>query len=161
MGVLITNFSMIKPGALHRANGGYLVLDARKVLNQPYAWEGLKRALQSGEIEIESIGQALSLISTVSLKPEPIPLKIKIALVGERILYYLLVQYDPEFGELFKVEADFESEVAWDDANQALYAKLIASIIHTEKTMPFENTAVARLIEQSARLASDSERLNT
>lgn len=161
MGALITNFRMIKPGAMHRANGGYLVLDARKVLSQPYAWEGLKRALHSREIEIESIGQALSLISTVSLKPEPIPLNIKIALVGDRVLYYLLVQYDPEFSDLFKVEADFESEVEWDEKNQALYAQLIATIIRKEETKPFDNTAVARLIEQSARLAHDSERINT
>jgi lon-related putative ATP-dependent protease len=160
MGALITNFSMIKPGAMHKANGGYLVLDARKVLTQPYAWEGLKRALHSGEIEIESIGQALSLISTVSLKPEPIPLNIKIALVGERLLYYLLIQYDPEFSDLFKVEADFESEVEWDEENQTLYAQLIATIIRREQTKPFDNTAVARLIEQSARLARDSERIN-
>lgn len=161
MGMLRTDYRMIKPGAMHRANGGYLILDARKLLTQPYAWEGLKRALQSKEIEIESIGQALSLISTVSLKPEPIPLDLKIALVGERLLYYLLVQYDPEFSELFKVEADFETEIEWDETNQELYAKLIATVIKNAKTKPFKNSAVARLIEQSARQASDSERLNT
>jgi lon-related putative ATP-dependent protease len=161
MGTLRTDFRMIKPGAMHKANGGYLVLDARKLLSQPYSWEGLKRALQSKEIEIESLGQALSIISTVSLKPEPIPLNLKIALVGDRLLYYLLMQHDPEFTELFKVEADFETEIEWNVANQELYAKLIASIINKENTKPFKNTAVARLIEQSARLASDSERLNT
>jgi len=161
MGTLRTDFRMIKPGAMHKANGGYLVLDARKLLSQPYSWDGLKRALQSKEIEIESIGQALSLISTVSLRPEPIPINLKIALVGDRLLYYLLLQYDPEFSELFKVEADFETEIEWNGANQDLYAKLIASIIEKENTKPFNNTAVARLIEQSARLANDKERLNT
>jgi len=108
MGALHTDFRMIKPGALHRASGGYLVLDARKVLTQPYAWEGLKRALQSGEIRIESLGQMLSIISTISLEPEPIPLDVKIALFGEPMLYYLLWELDPEFAELFKVQADFD-----------------------------------------------------
>lgn len=161
MGTLRTDFRMIKPGAMHKANGGYLILDVRKVLTQPYAWEGLKRALQAKEIEIESIGQALSLISTVSLKPEAIPLNIKLALVGDRLLYYLLVQYDPEFSKLFKVQADFETEIEWDSDNQELYAKLIASLIKKKHTIPFENTAVARLIEESARQASDAKRLNT
>lgn len=161
MGTLMTDFRMIKPGAMHKANGGYLILDVRKVLIQPYAWEGLKRALQSKEIEIESIGQALSLISTVSLKPEAIPLNLKIALVGDRLLYYLLTQYDPEFSELFKVEADFETEIEWDDTNQELYARLIGTIINKKETMPFASSAVARVIEQSARQAGDSERLNT
>jgi lon-related putative ATP-dependent protease len=103
----------------------------------------------------------LSLISTVSLRPEAIPLNLKIALIGDRLLYYLLLQYDPEFGELFKVEADFETEIEWNETNQDLYAKLIASIVNEEKTNAFDNSAVARLIEQSARMSSDSERLNT
>ncbi|MDY6873545.1 MAG: ATP-binding protein [Chloroflexota bacterium] len=161
MGTLMTDFRMVKAGALHKANGGYLILDARKLLTQSYSWEGLKRALQSGEIEIESIGQALSLISTVSLKPAPIPLNLKIALIGDRMLYYLLVQHDPEFSELFKVEADFESEIEWDDANQALYAQLIATSVKRNETRPFSNKAVARMIEESARQVSDTKRLNT
>ena len=161
MGTLMTDFRMIKPGALHKANGGYLIIDGLKLLRQPYAWEGLKRTLQSKHIEIESLGQTLSLISTVSLKPEPIPLSLKLALVGDRMLYYLLVQYDPEFSELFKVEADFETEIEWNEDHQDLYAKLIATIIKREKTQPFHKTAVARLIEESARQANDSERLNT
>ena len=161
MGTLMTDFTMIKPGALHKANGGYLIIDSLKILNQPYAWEGLKRALQSKEVEIEAIGQALSLVSTVSLKPEPIPLNVKIAMVGDRLLYYLLVQYDPEFSELFKVKADFASEIVWDNSHQEAYAKLIATIIKREGTHSFDKFAVARLIEESARQASDSERLNT
>lgn len=161
MGTLRTDYRMIKPGALHTANGGYLILDALKILRQPYAWEGLKRALQSRHIEIESIAQTLSLISTVSLKPEPIPLSVKIALVGDRLLYYLLVQHDPEFSELFKVEADFETEIEWDQTHQDLYARLIATVINKENTQPFDKEAVARVIEESARQASDSKRLNT
>lgn len=161
MGTLMTDFRMIKPGALHKSNGGYLIIDGLKILSQPFAWDGLKRALLAKQIEIESIGQSLSLISTVSLKPEPIPLNLKVALVGGRLLYYLLVQYDPEFSELFKVEADFETEIEWNDAHQALFAKLIATITKREKTLPFNKAAVARLIEECARLANDSERLNT
>ena len=90
LGALVTDFTLIKPGALHRANGGYLLLDVRKVLTQPFAWEALKRALQSREIRIESLGQMYSLVSTVSLEPEPIPLDVKVVLFGDRLFYYLL-----------------------------------------------------------------------
>ena len=105
LGALVTDFTLIKPGALHCANGGYLILEARKLLTQPYAWEGLKRALRAKEVRIESLGQVFSLVSTVSLEPAAIPLRIKVVLLGERLLYYLLCQYDPEFLELFKVAA--------------------------------------------------------
>jgi len=111
MGALVTDFNLIRAGALHRANGGYLILDAHKVLMQPYAWEGLKRALQSSQITMESLGQMLGLISTVSLEPEPIPLRIKVVLIGERLLFYLLSHYDPEFHDLFKVAVDFEEQM--------------------------------------------------
>ncbi len=117
MGTLVTNFTMIKPGALQRANGGYLVLDAAKVLTQPYAWEGLKRALRSALLRIESLGQVFGFASTLPLEPEAMPLNVKVVLVGERILYYLLKEYDPEFDELFKVGADFESDVARSEPN--------------------------------------------
>ncbi|MBE9552657.1 MAG: AAA family ATPase, partial [Proteobacteria bacterium] len=116
-GTLVTDFTLIEAGALHRANGGYLVLDALKLLTQPYAWEGLKRVLRAGEVQIESLGQSLGLIDTVSLDPEPVPLDIKIVLVGERMLYYLLCEYDPDFSELFKVQADFEEEMPREEAN--------------------------------------------
>ena len=111
MGALITDFTLIKPGLLHRANGGTLILDAIKVLTTPYAWDGLKRALQFGEIRIESPLQMLSLSSTISLEPEPIPLDIKVILLGEHRIYYLLSELDPEFAELFKVAADFDDEL--------------------------------------------------
>ncbi len=161
MGALMTDFRMIKPGALHKANGGYLILDARKILTQPYAWEGIKRALQTNEIQIESIGQALSLISTVSLTPAAIPLNVKIALIGDRMLYYLLTQYDPEFSELFKIEADFETTIEWNQSNQELFSKLIATFIRKQAVKPFINVAVAKLIEDSARKAQDSQKLHT
>jgi predicted ATP-dependent protease len=99
-GTLVTDFNLIKAGALHRANGGYLMLDARKLLMQPHAWDELKRALRSNEIRIESIGQMLGMVSTVSLEPEPIPLDVKVILVGDRMLYYLLSAHDPDFNEL-------------------------------------------------------------
>ena len=161
MGALMTDFNLIKPGALHRANGGYLLLDARKVLTQPFAWEGLKRALGSGQLRLESPGQMYSLISTVFLEPEPIPLNVKVALVGEPQLYYLLSAYDPEFRELFKVTADFDERMARDSDNQQQYARLIAKLVHQYELHPFDRSAVARVVEYSARLVGDAEKLST
>jgi len=161
MGALVTDFSLIKAGALHCANGGYLILDAYKMLTQPYAWEGLKRALRTDEIRIESIGQMLSLMSTVSLEPQPIPLKVKVVLVGERSLYYLLVRLDPDFAALFKVAADFEESVDRDHGNTLLYARRIATFGRQEGLVPFDRGAVARIIEHTARVAEDSEKLST
>jgi len=161
LGALVTNFMLIKPGALHQANGGYLLLDAFKLLTQPFSWEGLKRALSTHEIRIESLGQMYSLVSTVSLEPEPIPLDAKVILIGNRMLYYLLAQYDPEFGELFKVAADFEDEVARSADNDLLYARMIGTLVRREKLRPFDRAAVARVIEHSARRAEDAERLST
>ncbi|HJX57734.1 MAG TPA: ATP-binding protein, partial [Thiobacillus sp.] len=161
LGALVTNFLLIKPGALHQANGGYLLLDAIKLLTQPFSWEGLKRALSTHEIRIESLGQMVSLVSTVSLEPEPIPLDAKVILIGNRMLYYLLAQYDPEFGELFKVAADFEDEVARSADNDLLYARLIGTMVRRDKLQPFDRDAVARVIEHSARRAEDAEKLST
>jgi lon-related putative ATP-dependent protease len=161
MGTLVTDFNLIKAGALHRANGGYLILDARKVLLQPFAWEELKRALRSREIRIEVLGQTLSLVSTVSLEPEPIPLDVKVILLGERMLYYTLYQADPDFGELFKVAADFEDEMDRTADNHLLYARMIGTIARQEGLRPLDRAAVARVIEQSARLAGDAEKLTT
>jgi len=160
MGALITDFTLIKPGGLHRANGGYLILDALKVLTSPYAWEGLKRALQFGEIRIESPVQMMSLTTTVSLEPEPIPLDVKVVLVGDRQTYYLLSQYDPDFNELFKVAADFGDELVRNRETELLYAKLIATVARRETLHPFDRSAAARIIEQSARMMGDSERLS-
>jgi lon-related putative ATP-dependent protease len=161
MGALITDFTLIKSGALHRANGGYLVLEAHKVLQQPYAWEQLKRAVRSGEIRIESLQQIFGLISTVSLEPEPIPLEVKIVLVGERLLYYLLSAYDPDFAELFKVEVDFEEQMERSSESDWLYARLIGTLARKEGLRHFDRTAVARVIEHSARLVGDAEKLST
>jgi lon-related putative ATP-dependent protease len=160
MGALVTDFSLIKAGALHRANGGYLLLDAQKVLLQPFAWEELKRTLRSREIRLETINQMLSLVSTVSLEPEPVPVDVKVVLLGERLLYYMLSQLDPDFAELFKVAADFEEQMSRHAENDLLYAQMIATQARREGLRPFDKGAVARVIEQSARLAGDSEKLS-
>jgi predicted ATP-dependent protease len=161
MGMLVSNFTLIRAGALHRANGGYLVLDATKLLSQPYAWDGLKRALRSGEIRIESLGEMYGLASTLQLQPEPIPLQVKVILVGEPMIYYLLVDMDPEFADLFKVAADLEDEVQRTPESAALFAHLIATLARRDGIKPLARAAVARVIEHAARLARDAERLTT
>jgi len=160
MGALVTDFNLIQPGALHAANGGYLILEARKLLTQPYAWEGLKRALRNDEIRIESPGQALGLMRTVTLEPEAIPLDVKIVLVGERMLYYLLDALDPDMDRLFKVMADFEEQIDRDDEHEEKYADLIATMIADEDLRPFDRSAIAHVMERSTRLVSDTEKLS-
>ncbi len=160
MGAVVTDFNLIKAGALHRANGGYLLVDALKVLQQPYTYEGLKRALQSRKIKIESLGEAMSLISTYSLEPEPVDLAVKVVLLGSPMVYYLLPNLDPEFGELFKVGADFAGVIEWNDENQELYARLIAKLVREEGLRPFDRAAVARVIEHSARSVGDAQRMS-
>ena len=128
MGTLVTDFTLIKPGALHRANGGYLLLDAQKVIMQPFAWESLKRALQSEEIRIESPERFFGLVSTTSLEPEPIGLDVKVVLVGERYLYYFLHELDTDFPNLFKVAADFDDTVDRTAESQRQFARLIATL---------------------------------
>ncbi len=160
-GTLVTDYGQLKPGALHRANGGYLVVDARRLLEQPYAWDGLKRALRTREIRTESLGQQYGLINTVALEPEPIPLDVKVVLVGERLLYYMLLAYDPEFGELFRVAADFEDEVERTPEYEELYAHLVATLARREGGLPLRRDAVARVVEQAARWSGDARRLST
>jgi len=159
LGTLVTNFTLVKPGALHRANGGYLVLDALKVLLQPYAWEGLKRALRSRQVHIESLGQVYGLVSTMSLEPEPMPLQVKVVLIGERRVYYLLKALDPDFAELFKIAADFENDLVRDADSTRLYAEFIATLARGADLLPFDRAAVARVVEHSARLSGDAGRL--
>jgi len=161
MGTLVTDFNLIKAGALHRANGGYLVLDARRVLMQPFAWETLKRALRAGHIRIESPAESLGWASTVSLEPEPIPLNIKVVMLGEPMLYYLLTMYDPDFKELFKVAADFANTMDRDVGGVKDYAGLLAGQVEHEGLRHLDQGAVARIIEQGARLAGDTQKLTT
>jgi lon-related putative ATP-dependent protease len=160
-GALITDFNLIQAGALHRANGGYLMLDAERLIAGGYGWAALKRALQSGEMRIESIEQALSLASTVTLQPEPIPLDVKVVLVGSPMLYYLLSANDDDFAELFKIPADFDDRVVRSDDATLLYARVIATIVRREHLRAFDRDAVGLIVEQAARLAGDSERLTT
>ena len=160
MGMLVTDFTLIRSGALHRANGGYLVLDARRLLSQPFAWEDLKRALRSREIRVESPERLLGLSSTASIEPEPIPLELKVVLTGERWLHQLLTALDPEFLEFFKVAADFEDEFS-REGEELSYARLAAAIARDEKLRPLGREAAARVIEHGARLAGNGEKLST
>lgn len=159
MGALVTDFMLIKPGALHKANGGYLLLDARKVLLQPFAWEALKRALKSGEIVIESPAEQFSLVSTVSLEPARIPLNVKVVLFGDRMLYYLLSAFDPEFSSLFKVVADFDDTMDASPDVEPFYALLVAGIVERKGLRAVTAGGVARLLEEGSRMAEDSKKL--
>ena len=159
-GTVFTDFSLIRPGSLHRANGGYLLMDATKVLEQPFAWDALKRALQSHCIQINSLERELTLSGTISIEPEPVPLDVKIVLFGDRETWMLLQEYDPEFSELFRVTADFENEMHRNDASQLAYAKFIASLVVEKKLLHCTHKAVARVIEQSARMAEHQNRLS-
>lgn len=160
MGALITDFSLIKAGAIHRANGGYLILDAEQLLMQPYSWEGLKRALRSKELRFDSVEQMYSLVATVSLEPEPIPLDLKIILLGDRNLYYQLYEHDPEFAELFKVVADFEDQMERSAENHMLYARLIASTVDKEGLLHLDRQAVAKVIEEAARQVEENSKIS-
>ncbi|KXO08420.1 Lon protease family protein [Marinobacter excellens] len=158
-GNLYTDFTLIRAGSLHRANGGFLILDARRILTQPMAWESLKRILFSNEIRIESLERLYGLATTVSQQPEPIPLKVKVVLVGDRTLYYLLAHYDPDFLDLFKVEADFEDDLDRDGESYQLYARMLATMATSVKARPMDKPAVGRLIEHASRLAGDQKKL--
>ncbi len=161
MGALITDFNLIKPGALHRANGGALILDARKVITQPGGWDGLKRTLISGEVKIESLAEMFSLISTVTLEPQPVPLDVKVVLIGSPFEYYILKQLDPEFQKLFKVAAEFDTRMDWNEENQTLFAHLVSQVIRKNNLKHFERQAVARIVEYGAREAGDKEKLSS
>ncbi len=158
-GALVTDFTLIRPGALHRANGGYLVLDARKLLMQPFAWDDLKGALRTREIRIEPPERLVGISGGASLEPEPIPLEAKVVLTGERYLYHLLAALDPDFLELFKVAADFEDDLDRAPERELAYARLVATLARSEAMRPFDRSAVIRIIEQAARLAGDAGKL--
>ena len=157
-GALITDFSLIKGGALHKANGGFLLIDARKLLLQPYSWDSLKRALASKEIKIEAPSEDTS-FATISLDPQPIPLDVKVVMTGDSELYELLSERDPDFKDYFKVEADFGGVIDRTDENEIEYAKLIGSLSKKKGLRSLNKQAVARVIEYSSRLADDTEKL--
>lgn len=159
-GTLFTDFTLIKPGAFHRANGGYLVLAADKVLTNPFAWETLKRILRGGEIRIQSLEQMFSFASTTQLDPEPIPLAIKVILTGDRYLYYMLEQYDPEFAQLFKVAADMSEEVRRSPETTLLFARMIKTLQQRHQVLPLKSCGVGRMVEYSARQVEDNLKLS-
>ena len=159
-GALVTNFRLIKAGAIHRANGGYLLLDARSVLLEPFSWAALKRMLRRGEIAIEDIGRFLGLTSTVSLESDPIPLKLKVILFGDRLLYFLLAALDPELAEHFKVLADFENDLARTPENEAVLARLLAALVRRDELNPLDRDAVALVLEHAARTADHAGKLS-
>jgi lon-related putative ATP-dependent protease len=161
LGTLVTDFNLLTPGALHRANGGYLMLDAQRLLSGNFSWASLKRSLNAGEIRIETLEQLLSTASTISLQPEPIPLDVKIVLLGPPLLYHLLSGADEDFQELFKIAADFDDRVERTPETTLLYARFVAGVVRREKLLPLDRGAVARVIERAARLVGDADRLST
>ena len=159
-GGMMTDFREIKPGALHRANGGFLVLDALDVLRHPFAWEALQRALQSGETRIESLGEEFSSVAIATLRPEPIPLEVKVVLLGSPLLYHLLYQVDENFRELFKVKAEFSPELDWKAEHHRNYAAFVSRWVRDNGLRHFDRAAVARLIEHGARLRENRRKLS-
>ena len=161
LGALITNFGNIRAGALHKANGGYLMVEARKVLTNPFSWEALKRTLQDGEIRIEQVSTGYQAFVAKTLQPEPIPLDVKVVITGDPLLYYLLYIYDQDFQKLFKVKVDFSIQTDWEDETVKKYAQFVATICNSENLRHFSPSGVARVVEQAARIVSDQGKLAT
>ncbi|WP_027858526.1 Lon protease family protein [Marinobacterium jannaschii] len=159
MGALVTNHRLIRPGALHQANGGYLVLESEKLLEQPFVYSALKRALKSHQIRIESPASEFG-ISTITLDPEPVPLKVKVILIGSRQTYYLLQELDHDFEKMFRVVVDFDEDVQRTPASIRNYARLMKTLADEEGLAPLTRAAVARLVEHSSRLAEDQDLLS-
>lgn len=160
-GALVTDFTMIKCGALQRANGGFLILQVKDLFTNPMSWDGLKRALKSGEARIENIGEQLGLVPTSTLRPEPIPTTVKVVLIGTPMIFQLLYVFDEDFRKVFKIKADFDTEVERTDASIVQYASAIGAICNRRGLRPFDRGAVARVLEYSARLAEHQQRLST
>ncbi|WP_298286146.1 Lon protease family protein [Acidocella sp.] len=159
-GALVTNFRLIKAGALHRANGGTILLDALAVLSEPFSWPALKRALRRQEIVIEDISHFIGLNATVSLEPDPIPLDVKVVLVGDRRLYYMLAALDPELAHYFKVLADFDNDAARTPENEAMLARLAGAMASQNGLLALDRGGVERVIEQAARWAGDAGKVS-
>lgn len=159
-GIALTDFSMIKAGSLHRANGGYLVIDALDLLRNIFVYDALKRAIKDRVIKIEDVWEQYRLISTVTLRPEAIPFNVKIILVGNPYLYYLLYNLDEEYRELFKVKADFENRMVRNKENMLKYARFVKRICEDKGLLPFDRDAVARVVEYGSRLAEHQHKLS-
>ena len=160
-GTLSTDFTLIKGGSIHRANGGYLILGARELLTSQFSYEGLKRALQSGSIAIEETGQRLGIASTKSLTPQPIPLNVKIVLAGDHQTYQALYVADPDFGLLFKVKAHFDDTIVRSDENMNTYGRFVHTLCEKESMNHLEAAAIAKVVEYGSRLAEDQTKLST
>jgi predicted ATP-dependent protease len=160
-GTLLTDFNLIVPGALHRANGGYLVIDAERLLTNSFSWDVLKRSIRSQQLRIESVEELLSIGSTISLEPEAIPLQVTVVLIGSPYIYFLLSALDPETNELFKIGAELEPDVPRDEKTETEFAQLLLSVAQRDGLRPLDNSAAARIVEFAARLAGDAQRLST
>jgi predicted ATP-dependent protease len=160
-GVAVTDFSMIRAGALHKANGGYLIIDAREVLINPFVWDSLKRCIRNNEIRIEDVLEQYRFMTMVSLKPEPVQMRSKIVLIGTPWIYYLLFHLDPDYRKFFKVKAEFDSRVARTPEIMHDYSLFVASHCRTEGLLPFHKTGVAALLEHTARMADDQNKLSS
>jgi predicted ATP-dependent protease len=159
MGAPLTDVTLVRGGALHRALGGFLVVDVRKLLDQPYAWEQLKRALRSGVVRAASLRRLLNEDGAVTLEPHSIPLDVKVVLVGERSIYYALNEQDPDFPQLFKIAADFDEALPRNEENVALYARLVGTLARKNELRPLSGPAVGRIVEHAARLSGHREEL--
>ena len=159
-GALVSDFGLIRAGALHRAAGGYLLLDARRVLMQPFAWDALKRVLMSREIRIESPAQLYGLVSTASLEPRPIPFEAKVALFGDWRLFSMLQALDPDFAQLFKIAADFGEDMQRSLKDDVRYASMVRNLNQAMKLRALAPDGMGRVLEWSARQAGDTERLS-
>lgn len=160
LGVLTTDYTKIKAGALHRANGGYLLLQCGELLRNIYSWQGLKRALKNKKLFIENLNEQLGIIATSSLKPQPIPLNVKVILIGSTLEYQLLYHYDEDFRKLFKIKADFDVEMERNDHHVYQLAQFISDHCARENLLRFDGGAVAGVVEYSSRLAEDQEKLS-
>lgn len=160
-GVAATDFTMIRPGALHRANGGYLVIDAREVLINPFVWDALKRCIRTGEIRIEDVLEQYRFMTMVTLKPEAVKLRAKIVLIGTPWIYYLLYYLDPDYRKFFKVKAEFDSSVVRTPEIMRDYALYVATHCRCEKLLHFDRDGIARLLEYTSRMVEDQSRFSS
>jgi predicted ATP-dependent protease len=160
-GVAVTDFTMIRAGALHRANGGYLVIDAREVLINPFVWDSLKRCIRNNEIRIEDVLEQYRFMTMVSLKPEPVQMRAKIVLIGTPSIYYLLFHLDPDYRKFFKVKAEFDSRVTRTPEIMRDYSQFVSSYCHAEGLLPFHKSGIAALLEHAARMADDQSKLSS
>ena len=160
-GALVTDFTMIRGGFLHKANGGYLIVPVEELLTNPFSYEGLKRALKSEHINIEELEERYGFLGTKSLKPEPIPLSVKVIIIGDPYLYQQLYALDKEFNELFKVKAEFDTSMARTDECMENYAAFVCALCQKENLKHLDGSGLAKLIEYSSRLADDQMKLST